>query len=303
METQNNDEITIDLGEIFSYLLGKIGYVILAAVVCAAVSLFITVGFITPQYTSTAKIYVLNRQSTDAVTSSDVTSSTYLTEDYIEMIQSRTVLESVIADLDLDMTYEQLLSTLNVTAQSDTRVIYISVKNPSPKKARDIADAITTASITHIEQIIDLDSVSVVDPANLPTRRSSPSISRNVAIAGLLGAVAVLAVLVVIFILDDKVKSEDDVERYLGISVLGSLPMDENETQVQKKRKRRKKKNKNNRKRRPSGSGSAGRSSGARSSSANAGRTGTASARRSQSAGRTERPAGSGRETERKKTQ
>ncbi|MCD7715092.1 MAG: Wzz/FepE/Etk N-terminal domain-containing protein [Lachnospiraceae bacterium] len=245
-EVQKNDEITIDLGEIFLFILGKIGYVILATVLCAVISFIITYWFITPQYTSTAKIYVLNRQSNESVTSSDITSSTYLTEDYIEMIQSRTVIESVIEDLDLDLTYNQLLNVVTVSAQSDTRVIAISVTDPDPGMARDITDAICQASVSHIKQIMELESVNIVDEANTPTEKSSPSITKNVMMAALLGLVASIGILVVIFILDDKVKTAEDVERYLGISVLGTMPLDE--TLVREKKKIKSKKNKVKRK-------------------------------------------------------
>ncbi|MCD7814763.1 MAG: Wzz/FepE/Etk N-terminal domain-containing protein [Lachnospiraceae bacterium] len=238
-EVQNNDEITIDLGEIVSFILSKIGYVILVVGICSILSFIVTAWFITPQYTSTAKIYVLNRQSTDSVTSSDITSSTYLTEDYIEMIQSRTVIEAVIAQLDLDMDYDELLSVVTVSAQSDTRVVSISVTDPDPYMARDIAQAICQASVTHIKEIMELESVNVVDEANIPTEKSSPSLTRNVLIAALLGMVATLGVLIVIFILDDKVKTTEDVERYLGLSVLGSMPLDESLVREKKQRKRR----------------------------------------------------------------
>ncbi len=241
-EVQNNDEITIDLGEIVSYILSKIGYVILATVLCAAISFIITYWFITPQYTSTAKIYVLNRQSDESVTSSDITSSTYLTEDYIEMIQSRTVIESVIDDLDLDFTYDELLGVVTVSAQSDTRVIAISVKDPDPETAREITDAICMASVNHIKDIMELESVNIVDEANTPTEKSSPSLTKNILIAALIGLVASLGVLIVIFILDDKVKTSEDVERYLGISVLGTMPLDESLVREKKKRKAHEKK-------------------------------------------------------------
>ncbi|MCC8137442.1 MAG: protein-tyrosine kinase [Clostridiales bacterium] len=241
-EVQNNDEITIDLGEIVSYILSKIGYVILATVLCAAISFIITYWFITPQYTSTAKIYVLNRQSDESVTSSDITSSTYLTEDYIEMIQSRTVIESVIDDLDLDFTYDELLEVVTVSAQSDTRVIAISVKDPDPETAREITDAICMASVNHIKDIMELESVNIVDEANTPTEKSSPSLTKNILIAALIGLVASLGVLIVIFILDDKVKTSEDVERYLGISVLGTMPLDESLVREKKKRKAHEKK-------------------------------------------------------------
>ncbi|MCC8067827.1 MAG: protein-tyrosine kinase [Clostridiales bacterium] len=237
-EAPGNNTITIDLVEVASFILRKIGYVILAAVLCAIISFIYTFWFVTPLYTSTAKIYVLNRQSNESVTSSDITSSTYLTEDYIEMIQSRTVIESVIAELGLDMDYNELLDKVTVSTQSDTRVIAISVTDADPYMVRDIADAICSASVTHIKEIMELESVNIVDLANVPSEKSSPNLRRNVAIAVLFGIVAVIAVLAVIFILDDKIKTSDDIERYLGISVLGSMPLNEELVREKKKRKK-----------------------------------------------------------------
>ncbi|MCD7883215.1 MAG: Wzz/FepE/Etk N-terminal domain-containing protein [Lachnospiraceae bacterium] len=238
-DVPNHDEIEIDLGELFFFALRKIEYVILAVVLCSVISFAITTWCITPMYTSTAKIYVLNRQSTDTVTSSDITSSTYLTKDYIEMIQSRTVVESVIDELDLDVSYEGLLSVMTVTAESDTRVVSISVQDPDPFQARDIADAICQASVAHIKEIMELESVNIVDAANIPTSKSSPSVTKNVIIGALIGFLISLAVIVVVFLLDDKVKNSEDVERYLGLSVLGMMPLDEKLVREKKKRKRK----------------------------------------------------------------
>lgn len=238
-DVPNNDEIEIDLGEMFFFVLSKIEYVILAVVLCSIISFAITTWCITPMYTSTAKIYVLNRQSTDTVTSSDITSSTYLTKDYIEMIQSRTVVEAVIDELDLDVSYEGLLSVMTVSAESDTRVVSISVQDPDPFQARDIADAICQASVNHIKEIMELESVNIVDSANIPTSKSSPSLAKNVIIGALIGFLISIVIIVVVFLLDDKVKTSEDVERYLGLSVLGMMPLDEKLVREKKKRKKK----------------------------------------------------------------
>ena len=244
METnlQNEEEIEIDMGELLRYLAGKAGYIILTALAFAVLALAVTTFCMTPLYTSTTKMYVLNRQTNEGVTSSDLQSSTYLTKDYMEMIRSRTVIEAVIADLNLNSTYEDVLGQIDVSAASDTRVIAISVTDNDPYEARDIANAVRNAAAAHIQSVMNTEAVTVVDEANIPTKKSSPSTIKNVAIAGGVGLFLALAVCVVLYLMNDKVTTAEDVERYLGLSVLASMPLEEEEVRRKKARKKLEKK-------------------------------------------------------------
>lgn len=244
METnlQNEEEIEIDMGELLRYLAGKAGYIILTALAFAVLALAVTTFCMTPLYTSTTKMYVLNRQTNEGVTSSDLQSSTYLTKDYMEMIRSRTVIEAVIADLNLNSTYEDVLGQIDVSAASDTRVIAISVTDKDPYEARDIANAVRNAAAAHIQSVMNTEAVTVVDEANIPTKKSSPSTIKNVAIAGGVSLFLALAVCVVLYLMNDKVTTAEDVERYLGLSVLASMPLEEEEVRRKKARKKLEKK-------------------------------------------------------------
>lgn len=244
METnlQNEEEIEIDMGELLCYLAGKAGYIILTALAFAVLALAVTTFCMTPRYTSTTKMYVLNRQTNEGVTSSDLQSSTYLTKDYMEMIRSRTVIEAVIADLNLNSTYERVLGQIDVSAASDTRVIAISVTDKDPYEARDIANAVRNAAAAHIQSVMNTEAVTVVDEANIPTKKSSPSTIKNVEVAGGVGLFLALAVCVVLYLMNDKVTTAEDVERYLGLSVLASMPLEEDEMRKKKARKKLEKK-------------------------------------------------------------
>lgn len=244
METnlQNEEEIEIDMGELLRYLAGKAGYIILTALAFAVLALAVTTFCMTPRYTSTTKMYVLNRQTNEGVTSSDLQSSTYLTKDYMEMIKSRTVIEAVIADLNLDSTYENVLGQIDVSAASDTRVIVISVTDKDPYEARDIANAVRNAAAAHIQSVMNTEAVTVVDEANIPTKKSSPKTTKNVAMAGGFGLILALAVCVVLYLMNDKVTTAEDVERYLGLSVLASMPLEEEEVRRKNARKNLEKK-------------------------------------------------------------
>lgn len=238
---QRDDEIEIDLKELFFYLLEKAVYIVGAGMALAALALAVTVFLITPKYTSTTSMYVLNRQTSESVTNSDLQSSTYLTKDYIELIKSRTVVENVIADLELDQTYENVLSSMEVSAKSDTRIISISVTDEDPYEARAIANAVRVAASAQIQQVMKTEAVNVVDEANIPTEKSSPNAKKNVLIAGVLGVFLTAAWFLVLFLMNDKIVTADDVERYLGLGILGQMPLDEAEVKQKKKRKAEKK--------------------------------------------------------------
>ena len=117
MENQtvnNNDEVEIDLGEVFHLLLSKLGVIILSGIVFCLAAVMGTMLLITPKYESTTKIVVLSKQDSSTLTNQDIQTSTSLTKDYAELIKSRTVTEGVIAQLKLDMTHEKLLKKLSV---------------------------------------------------------------------------------------------------------------------------------------------------------------------------------------------
>ena len=108
--TNNNDEIEIDLGEIFHLILSRLGLIILSGIILGVISIIGTMLFITPQYESTTKIMVLNKQDSNTLTSADMQTSTQLTKDYAELIKSRTVLEGVIAQLNLNIPISSCLA-------------------------------------------------------------------------------------------------------------------------------------------------------------------------------------------------
>ena len=242
--TNNNDEIEIDLGEIFHLILSRLGVIILSGIILGVISIIGTMLFITPQYESTTKIMVLNKQDSNTLTSDDMQTSTQLTKDYAELIKSRTVLEGVIAQLNLNITYQQLLGKLTVDTSTDSRIVTIIVSDEDPYTASEMANAIRDMAAEYIQSVMDIEAVNVVDSANIPnipSEKASPSLAKNGVIGGLLGVIIAMAIVIIIYLTNDTIKVEEDVERYLGLSVLGSIPYSEKESRSkkQKSRKRR----------------------------------------------------------------
>lgn len=243
MENQrNNDEIEIDLFELCSVLLSRIWMILGAgfffAVCCFAISKFI----MTPFYESTTKIYILNKTDNASVTYSDVQMGTQLTKDYAELINSRYVLEEVMQKLSLDMEYKELLGKVSVSTPADTRIVAIKVEDTDPVQAMNIANCIREVAGSHIQNVMDIEAVNVVETANMPTEKAGPSCTRWALIGGAAGCFLLCALILVQYLMDDTIKSSEDVEKYLGLSTLALIPVAEENLDTRKKKKKKKRK-------------------------------------------------------------
>lgn len=224
-----DDEVTIDLMELFSALWAKKTIIILSAVFMALVAFVGTKMFVTPKYTSVTKLFVMakNDDTSASVTYTDLQTGSMLTKDYIELVKSRPVLEKTISKLKLDVTPEELAGMITTETPTDTRIMSISVTDDDPKEAKQIADTLRKAVSVQITEIMSADSVNTVEEGNLPTSPSSPNVKKNMMLGALLGLVISMGFIVLISILDDTVKTPDDVEKYLGLNVLTSIPIQE----------------------------------------------------------------------------
>ena len=247
---RTTDEDEIDLLDLFFLLLSNFVFIVVGAIVVGAIVFAYNTFLVKPTYTSTTSMYVLNRNSTDSngLNTSDLSVANYLTKDYVQMIRSRTVVENVIASLDLDMTVSGLLEELSVNSQTDTRIIQISITDGDPYRARDIANMLRIKAAEHIKNVMNIEAVNVVDEANVPSTKTGPKTLRNTLIGGFIGALLVAAYFIVLYLMDDKINTAEDVESYLGLSVLGQLPIDEKLLQEKKLRDRKRKKSKASRK-------------------------------------------------------
>lgn len=242
MEQQNlqdNTDIEIDVLELFHVLLNKFWIILLAGIIAALAFVGGTILFITPQYQSTTKMYVLSKQDNNTITQQDMQTSLSLTKDYAELIKSRTVTEGVIAQLNLDLTHEQLLGKVSVDSATDTRILSITVTDPDPYEACKIANAIRDVAAYYIKNVMDIDAVNVVETANIPDQKSSPNISKNGVIGGLLGVLLSVAIILIAYISNDTIKTQEDVERYLGLSMLGTIPLTAADRKNKKKKQKR----------------------------------------------------------------
>jgi len=234
----NNDVIEIDLLEIMGLLFSRWLLILLVGITTALIGFAISFFVIAPTYESTTKIYILNKNESQNVTYSDMQLGTQLTKDYSELINSRYVLEEVIQKLRLNLDYQGLKEKVSVSSPTDTRIVAITVTDKDPVEAMNIANAIRESASNHIGNVMDIDAVNVVESANMPTKKAGPSYLKWTVIAGMLGVLFVCAMVLIKYLLDDTIKTSEDVERYLGLSTLAIIPIIESEADSKKKRKK-----------------------------------------------------------------
>lgn len=217
------DEIEIDLKEIFFLLLYKWKMILMALLVGAAVFGAYHTFLMKPSYQADASIYITNTDS--MISFSDLQLSAALTQDYANIIKSRTVLNRVIDELDLDLDYTGLSRLITVVNPEDSHIIEMQVVCGDPELSRNITNALMNISIDQIYQIIGSSEPTVIDYSIAESVEDvTPSIFKYMAIGGLLGAFAVCAALIVRMLMDSTIKSEEDVEKHLGLPTLAAVP-------------------------------------------------------------------------------
>lgn len=221
----DDDYDTIDLLEVLEVVRQHILIIVLVTVIAAAAGFGFSRFVMVPQYEASALMIVNTRQDTTAnVTSDQINSATKLVSTYSIIIKSDTVLQQVISNLGLTLTYDQLKERVTVSAVDDTQVMQITVRSDNPEWARQVCEQITTISPDVILESVEAGSVKLISQAAVTPEPVSPNVMRNTAIAALLGLVASIGIVVLRELLDNKIKSEDDVRKYLDLPVVGVIP-------------------------------------------------------------------------------
>ena len=220
---RENEEIEIDLLELFYVLRKNIVAIILASLIGTAVFGAYSFLIAKPVYESTAKLYILS-QSTSLTSFADIQISNSLAKDYEEMIFSRPVVMQVAQNLNLDYTYGQLKSMLSVSNPADTRCLNIVCHSNDVQEAADIANEFATVAKRQISDIMDTDEPALYESAIANDNPIKPEKLKNMLIGFMLGFIIACGVIIVRYMLNDSLKSEDDIEKFLGLNTLASIP-------------------------------------------------------------------------------
>ncbi|MCK6128773.1 capsular polysaccharide biosynthesis protein CpsC [Streptococcus halitosis] len=224
MKEQNMMEI--DVFQLLKILWKRKVLIALVAIVTGVVAFAYSSFIVKPEYTSTTRIYVVNRNQGDkpGLTNQDLQAGSYLVKDYREIILSQDVLEKVATDLKLDLPSKGLASKIKVTVPADTRIVSISVTDRAPEEASRIANSLREVAAQKIISVTRVSDVTTLEEARSATSPSSPNIRRNTMIGFLAGAVVMIVAVLLIELLDTRVKRPEDVEDVMQIALLGVVP-------------------------------------------------------------------------------
>ena len=224
MKEQNTMEI--DVFHLLKILWKRKILIALVAIVAGALAFAYSAFIVKPEFTSTTRIYVVNRNQGDkpGLTNQDLQAGSYLVKDYREIILSQDVLEKVTSNLKLDLSPKALASKIKVTVPVDTRIVSISVNDRVPEEASRIANSLREVAAEKIISITRVSDVTTLEEARPATAPSSPNIRRNTMIGLLGGTVFTVIAVLIVELVDTRVKRPEDIEDVMQIALLGVVP-------------------------------------------------------------------------------
>ena len=223
---KEQEKFEIDVFQLVKVLWKRKFLIVLTAIIAGLAAFAYSSFVIKPQYTSTTRIYVVNRNQADkpGLTNQDLQAGAYLVKDYREIILSQDVLEKVVADQKLPMDAKTLGRKVSVTVPADTRIVSISVRDGNPEEASRIANALREVAAQKIISVTRVSDVTTLEEARPATSPSSPNIRRNTMMATIAGVGFVTIIVLLVELLDDRVKRPEDIEEVMHISLLGVIP-------------------------------------------------------------------------------
>lgn len=226
---RRQQDTEIDLLLLLRVLLSKIWIIAIAAAVLGAGAFIFSAFVLDKQYESTAQMYIISRQNEGTTTYTDLQTSTQLVKDYKVLVTSRPVLEQVIGNLGLDVTTGQLEQCITVSSATDSRVLTLAVTSNDPYMSKMIVDSLADVSAERLCSVMRLDGANIFEYGNIPTSPSSPSVKKYTMIGILLGIIISSAIIVIVYLVDDTIKTSDDITEYLELSTLALIPIAEEE--------------------------------------------------------------------------
>lgn len=218
---------TITLKDIWNVFLKYFVVIVLVATIITGVFILIKTATYTPRYQSTATLYIL-RQNDDGTTggavASDFSLALNVVNDCTYILKMHSVLDSVRDELGLDIPYEQLKKNVSTSNPTNTRILEVTVEAESPELARSIVDSICTVGAEKIKEDMGFAQVNISEYGIIDTEPCNKTSILVYPLLWMLCAIVVYVVFLIAYILDDGIRSDDDVRKYLGLSVLGDIP-------------------------------------------------------------------------------
>ena len=254
LKERRDEEMEIDLIELFGHFMSRIWWIVGAFIIGALIAGLLTAFVITPKYTATAKMYMVNSSSQSVVDLTDFNIGQSLSDDYVELLKTRPIVEDVIQEQNLQYSYKEMVEgMISLSVVNETRILQIDVTSTEPREAMEIANALADKGVSELPKLMETPEPHIAEYAIVPVNKSSPSLTKNTLIGALLCMLLMLAILTVQFLTDDTFKSAEDVEREFGVMPLTVIPegkiegLDPGDDKVKRKRfgSRKRKGNKN----------------------------------------------------------
>ncbi|KDR94673.1 Capsular polysaccharide biosynthesis protein [Peptoclostridium litorale DSM 5388] len=220
-------EETIDIREYFEMVRKRIWMIIGISAFFMAVSAAVSFLVLEPVY-QTSTTLMVNKAKDDIdkiIDYQDVMLSQKLVNTYGEIAKSKVVMSKVAGKLNLKMSTGQLMGKVSVTPVKDTEIMRITVSDNDPALAVSIADITADVFMEEVSRIMNVENIQIIDRAEVPAGPVKPNKNMNVAIAGVLGVMLGLFITFMIEYLDNTIKTPEDVEKNLGIQVIGMIPV------------------------------------------------------------------------------
>ena len=224
IKDRRDEEMEIDLIELFGFFMTKIWWIIGAFIIGALLAGLITHFAITPKYTATAKMYMVSSSSQSVVDLTDLNIGQTISGDYVELLKTRPIVEGVIQEQNLQYSYKELVGMIDLSIINNTRIIQINVTSTDKREAMDIANALAEKGVTELPKLMETPEPHIAEYAIVPVNKSSPSLTKNTMIGALLALLAMLAVFTVQFLMDDTFKYAEDIEKEFGVMPLTVIP-------------------------------------------------------------------------------
>lgn len=222
-QTQNQNEMEFDLLQLLSHLLKRAWIIVLATVVFAGAAYFISKKNEVPRYTASCRVFVYSQEQ--GIGYNDALYALYLRKDCQVILTGQNVAEEIVNNLGLSISPSAISGGVRVAAEEDTHVLELSYTDTNPKRAAAVLNELCEVGGKEVQRHMKETSFTVMYYADVPTTPTAGTTTRDTVLGAAIGMVLSAAVLVVLFLLDDTIRSEDDVERYLGLSTLTAVTL------------------------------------------------------------------------------
>lgn len=231
-ETNSNingfkDVLEIDLWKLLLLYLRRWRLILLCGLLAAAGTLFYTANFITPLYRASVTVYVnsvKSNQQIDYISASNLATAQQLVNTYVNIIRSDTVLEKVVDSAKLDCTAADIRGMMTASQVDETELFTVYISHPDPQMAARIANAVAEVAPGEIEEFVEGSSTKIIDYAKVPRGRYTPSYRKNTFFGGVVGCFLAAAYVTLVYLLDVRLKSEDDLMQLFDLPMLGQIP-------------------------------------------------------------------------------